>query len=111
MTVAMTQPIKTYTADFRGCNSRTGFLLILARAFSVGALNILGGGLWSGICQRILLLAVSDSRVNVKILGLDDVYGNLPRDCERLINLLKKAKSKNGVFNTEVIIGKRGWEI
>ncbi len=111
MTAAMTQPIKTYTADFTGCNSRAGFLLILARAFSVGTFNIFSGGLWRGICQRILLLSLGNARVNVRILGLDEAYTKLSPDCDRLIKLLRSAKSKSSAFDAEVVIGRRGWKI
>lgn len=111
MTALVTQPTKTYTADFTGCSTRAGFLLILARAFSVGKLHIFEGGLWKGVCQRISLLAVGNARVNVRITGLEDAYTKLGKDCDRLINLLRLAKSKNSAFHTEVIIGERGWSI
>lgn len=86
-------------------------MLILAKAFSVGALHIFEGGLWKGICQRISLLAMGNARVNVRITGLDDAYTKLGADCDRLIKLLKLANRKNSAFESEIMIGKRGWKI
>lgn len=111
MTAAMKQTVRVYIADFEGCTTHSGFILRLARAFSIDAARVLKGEVWRALCERVASLAAGDYPVRVRVKGLDDAYPTLSRECESLIRILRAAASKNEAFRAEAMIGDMKWKI
>ncbi len=111
MTAAMNQTVKVYIADFEGCTTRAGFIYRLARAFSIDAKRILKGELWRALCERVGALATGEYPVRVRVMGLDDAYPTLSKECESLIRILRAAQQRNTTFRAEAIVGNMKWKV
>lgn len=111
MTAAMTQTVKVYIANFEGCTNRTSFILRLARAFSIDAGRVLKGEVWRALCERVSSLRSGNYPVRVRVVGLDDAYPTLPRECESLLRILRAAQDNDGTFRAEAVVGERKWKI
>lgn len=111
MTAAMKQTVRVYIANFEGCTGRASFLLRLARAFSIDAARIVKGEVWRALCERIATLGASDIPVRVRVVGLDDAYPALSRECEALLRILRAAGERNECFRAEAVIGDMKWKI
>lgn len=111
MTAAMRQTVKVYIANFEGCTGRASFIMRLARAFSIDPSRILKGELWRALCERIAAIGAGDIPVRVRVMGLDDAYPSLSRECETLIRILRAAAEKNECFRADAVIGDMKWKI
>ena len=111
MTAAMTQTVKVYIANFEGCTSRKSFILRLARAFSIDAARVLKGEVWRALCERVASLGAGHYPVRVRVIGLDDAYPTLSRECEALLRILRAAQDRNDSFRAEALVGDRKWKI
>ena len=111
MTAAMRQTVKVYIADFEGCTGRVSFIMRLARAFKIDTSRIVKGEVWKALCERISTVCASGFPVSVRVVGLDDAYTSLPRECETLIRILRAAKDANECFRAEAVIGDLKWKI
>ncbi len=107
----MKQTVRVYIANFEGCTGRASFLMRLARAFSIDAVRILKGEMWRALCERIALLGSSGIPVRVRVVGLDDAYPSLSRECEALLRILRAAGENNQAFRAEAVIGDMKWKI
>ena len=111
MTAAVRQTVKVYTANFEGCTSRAGFIFRLARAFSIDVARVIKGEVWRALCERIYVLGAGNSPVRVRLVGLDDAYSALPRECESLLRILRTAENSSDTFSAEAMVGDRTWKI
>ena len=111
MTAAVRQTVKVYTANFEGCTSRTGFVFRLARAFSIDVARVIKGEVWRALCERIASLGAGNCPVRVRLVGLDDAYPTLSRECESLLRILRTAENSSDTFSAEAIVGERAWKI
>lgn len=111
MTAAMNQTVKVYIADFEGCTTRAGFILRLAKAFSIDMKRIIKGEVWSALCERVGSLTLGEYPVRVRVMGLDEAYPNLSKECESLIRILRAAQQRNGAFKAEAIVGNMKWKV
>ncbi len=107
----MTQTVKVYIADFEGCKGKVSFLLRLARAFKIDAARVAKGEVWKALCERITSVCATGLPVSVRVVGLDDAYAALPRECETLIRILRAAKEANDGFKADAVIGQMKWNI
>ncbi len=107
----MTQTAKVYIADFEGCTGRVSFFLRLARSFRIDTSRVLKGEVWKGLCERISSICAMGTPVSVRVVGLDDVYANLPHECEILIRILRAAKEANNCLKADAVIGQMSWNI
>ena len=111
MTAAMKQTVRVYIANFEGCTTRAGFILRMARAFSIDLSRVLKGEVWSALCERVAALAMGNYPVRVKVVGLDEAYPSLSKECESLIRILRAAQSRNEAFRAEAVVGNMKWKI
>ena len=111
MTAAMNQTVKVYIANFEGCTTRAGFILRLARAFSIDMKRILKGEVWRALCERVGSLATGEYPVRVRVMGLDEAYPNLSSECESLIRILRAAQQRNSTFRAEAVVGNMKWKV
>ncbi len=107
----MTQTVKVYIADFEGCTGKVSFLLRLARAFKIDTARVVKGEVWKALCERITSVCATGFPVSVRVVGLDDAYANLPKECETLIRILRAAKEANDCFRADAVIGQLKWKI
>lgn len=111
MTAAVNQTVKVYIANFEGCTTRAGFILRLARAFSIDMKRILKGEVWRALCERVGALASDEYPVRVRVMGLDEAYPNLSKECESLIRILRAAQNRNSTFRAEAVVGNMKWKV
>ena len=111
MTAAMKQSLRVYIVNFEGCTTKMGFLMRLARAFKLDAARIVKGEVWKAFCERLSSLTASDIPVCVRLVGLDDAYTSVPKECEALLRLLRAACSNCGAFRAEAMIGNMKWKV
>jgi len=107
----MKQSLRVYIVNFEGCTTRMGFLMRLARAFKIDTLRVLKGEVWQAFCERISSLGDSDIPVCVRLIGLDEAYTELSRDCDALLRILRAAGSRNTGFRSEAVVGNMKWKV
>lgn len=107
----MNQTVRVYIANFEGCNGRASFLMRLARAFSIDTARIIKGEVWRALCERIAGLGASQIPVRVRVVGLDEAYPSLRRECDTLLRILRAAGEMNEGFRAEAVIGHMKWKI
>lgn len=111
MTAATRQTLKVYIVDFAGVNTRVGFFMKLVKSFGIDAANVLKGKVWSAFCARLDMFSAWGVPVCVRVVGLDDAYTAIPKECETLIRILRAAKEANKCFRADVVIGDMKWKI
>ena len=111
MTAATTQTLKVYIVDFAGVNSRVGFFMKLVISFGIDTAAVLKGKVWSAFCRRLSIFASWGVPVCVRVVGLDDAYTSVPKECETLLRVLRAAKESNKCFKADAVIGDMKWKI
>lgn len=111
MTAAFNQTLKVYIVDFAGVSTRVGFFMKLTKAFGIDVANVLKGTVWSAFCGRLDRFSSWGVPVCVRVMGLDDAYTQLPKECETLIRILRTAKQQNSCFRADAVIGDMKWKI